>query len=96
MPGPTTTPSRRRTRDDARRHLAFRLGNGVGTWEINLSQLNDWPVRSPVNASPTPSRVPAHDSGPMRVATPSSQWTCTTYSLPVSRRTPKIVPKKAG
>jgi len=24
---------------------------------------------------------------PMWVATPSSQWTCTTYSLPVSRRT---------
>jgi hypothetical protein len=25
--------------------------------------------------------------GPMWFATPSSQWTCTTYSLPVSRRT---------
>jgi len=23
----------------------------------------------------------------MRIATPSSQWTCTTYSLPASRRT---------
>ena len=29
----------------------------------------------------------AHDSGPMRIATPSSQGTCTPYSLPVSRRT---------
>jgi hypothetical protein len=29
----------------------------------------------------------AHGSGPMWFATPSSQWTCTTYSLPVSRRT---------
>ncbi len=36
-------------------------------------------------------RVVADDatqgSGPMLIATPSSQWTCTTYSLPVSRRT---------
>jgi hypothetical protein len=31
--------------------------------------------------------MPAHGLGPMWVATPSSQWTCTTYSLPVSRRT---------
>jgi hypothetical protein len=29
----------------------------------------------------------AHGSGPMWFAIPSSQWTCTTYSLPVSRRT---------
>ncbi len=28
-----------------------------------------------------------HGSGPMWIASPSSQWTCTTYSLPVSRRT---------
>jgi hypothetical protein len=27
--------------------------------------------------------MPAHDSGPMRIATPSLQWTYTTYSLPV-------------
>jgi hypothetical protein len=27
----------------------------------------------------------------MRIATPSSQWTCTTYSLPVSRRTLKVI-----
>ena len=29
------------------------------------------PARTPVNASPTPSRAPPHDSGPPRVATPS-------------------------
>ena len=52
-----------------------------------LSWLNDWPVRSPTDASPAPSRIPAHGSGPMRFATPSSRSTCTTYSLPVSRRT---------
>ena len=52
-----------------------------------LSRLNGWPARSPTDASPTSSRMSAHGSGPMWFATPSSQWTCTTYSLPVSRRT---------
>jgi len=32
----------------------------------------------------TSSRRPPHGSGPMWIAIPSSQWTCTTYSLPVS------------
>src|SRR5262249_33989572 len=54
--------------------------------ESKLSRLNGWPVRPPVNASPRPSRAPAHDSGPMWIATPSSQGICTLYSLPVSRR----------
>ena len=52
-----------------------------------LSRLNGWPARSPADASPTSSRMPAHGLGPMWAATPSSQWTCTTYSVPVSRRT---------
>src|SRR5450631_1685264 len=56
---------------------------------FKLSRLNGWPMCSPTDASPTSSRMPAHGSGPMWFATPSSQWTCTTYSLPVSRRTPK-------
>ena len=51
-----------------------------------LSRLDGWPMHSPVNASPWPSRTTAHDSGPMWIATPSSQGTCTLYSLPVSRR----------
>jgi len=55
-----------------------------------LSRLNGWPMRSPVNASLMPSRAAAHDSGSMRFATPSSLWTCTIYSLPVSRRTPLL------
>jgi hypothetical protein len=46
--------------------------------------LHGWPVRSPADASPTPSRMPAHGSGPMRLAMPSSRGTCTSYSLPVS------------
>ena len=39
-----------------------------------------------LNSAPA-SRPTAHGSGPMRVATPSSQRTSTAYSLPVSRRT---------
>jgi putative GTP pyrophosphokinase len=31
-----------------------------------------------------------HGSGPMWIAAPSSQWTCTTYSLPVSTGAPEI------
>src|SRR5437870_89031 len=44
-------------------------------------------MHSPADASSLPSRPATHGSGPMWIATPSSQWTCTTYSLPVSRRT---------
>ncbi len=58
---------------------------------IKLSRLNGWPIRSPADASPTPSRRPTHGSGPMRIANPSPQWTCTTYSLPVSTGAPKFL-----
>src|SRR5262249_1180087 len=51
---------------------------------ITVSRLNGWPIRSPTDASPTSSRTPAHGSGATWIATPSSQWTLTTYSLPVS------------
>src|SRR5262245_38287824 len=67
-------------------HVAFHHMHGVGTQDKTLSRLNGWPMRSPVNASPRPSRATAHDSGPMWFAKPSSQGTCTLYSLPVSRR----------
>ena len=52
--------------------VAFRQMHGVGTQNKNLSRLNGWPMRPPVNASPKPSRATAHDSGPMWIATPSS------------------------
>ena len=52
---------------------------------------NGWPMRSPADALPASSRRTAHGSGPMRFAKSSSQWTCTTYSLPVSRRTETTV-----
>ena len=86
MPGSLTTPGRPNARDDAPRRVAFHDIHGVGTQNRKLSRLNGWPMRSPVNASLRPSRATAHDSGPMWIATPSSQGTCTLYSLPVSRR----------
>jgi hypothetical protein len=52
--------------------------------KFQFSRLNGWPVRSPADASPTSSRRQAHGSGPTWVASPSSQRTFTTYSLPVS------------
>jgi hypothetical protein len=52
-----------------------------------VSQLNTWPVVSPVNASRRPSRDAAHHSGSGRLARPSPWWTFTSYSLPASWRT---------
>src|ERR1700675_751346 len=86
MPGSLTTPGRPGARADAPEYVAFHHMHGVGTQNRKLSRLNGWPMRTPVNASPRPSRATAHDSGPMWIATPSSQGTCTLYSLPVSRR----------
>ncbi len=87
MPGSTTTPGYAGARDSAPAHFAFRSVDSVGARKIILSRLNGWPMLSPTDASPMSSRTPAHGSGPTWIATPSSQWTCTTYSLPVSRRT---------
>src|SRR4029077_4124722 len=86
MPGSLTTPGRPGARAVAPECVAFHHMHGVGTQNRKLSRLNGWPMRTPVNASQRPSRATAHDSGPMWIATPSSQGTCTLYSLPVSRR----------
>ncbi len=56
---------------------------------IALSRPNGWAARSPADASPVPSRARARGSGPMWFATPSSGWTRTISSSPVSRRTTK-------
>src|SRR5229473_812441 len=56
-----------------------------------VSQLNTWPVVSPVNASRRPSRDAAHHSGSGRLARPSPWGTSTSYSLPASWRTPSRV-----
>ena len=87
MPGSTTTPGHMGTRAIASIRVAFHTADGVGSRDSTLSRLIGWPMHSPTDASPTPSREPAHGSGPMWFATPSSQWTFTTYTLPVSRRT---------
>ena len=74
--------------------VAFRNVNAVGTREFGLSRLHGWPARSPTDASPTSSRLPAHGLGPMWVASPSSWGTFTSYSLPVSRRTDVSIPMR--
>src|SRR5215467_4179537 len=96
MPGALTTPGRPDARAVAPGCVAFRHLHSVGTQNETLSRLNGWPMHSPVNASPWPSRTTAHDSGPMWIATPSSQGTCTLYSLPVSRRFAYLVGLSSG
>ena len=85
MPGSLTSPGRPSACCGALVRIAFHESHRVGTWDY-FSRLNGWPMHSPADASPTPSRAPAHGLGPMWIATPSSQGTCTLYSLPVSRR----------
>lgn len=48
-----------------------------------ISRLNTSPTRTPVNASPTPSRTSTHDSGPSWVATPSMCGSFIRFSTPV-------------
>jgi len=86
MPGSTTTPGRPSTRDDALGRFAFRHTHGVGPRDNVLSRLNGWPAHTLADASQIASRQPMHGLGPMWFAIPSSQRTCTAYSLPVSRR----------
>src|SRR5258707_4873749 len=87
MLGSTTAPGRPGARDDAPVHVAFRSMHSVGVPGVLFSRLNTQPMRTPVNASPSPSRGPTHDSGTVWFATPSLEETSTLYSLPVSRRT---------
>ena len=55
-----------------------------------ISGLNTLPASSPVNASPTPLPVPAHDSGPVWLARPSLSGTCTLHHCAgLSRRLPE-------
>jgi len=65
-------------RNNAAVHVAFRENEHVAPETFKLSRLYGWPKRSPADASSSPSRMPTHGSGPMRIATPSLQWTCTT------------------
>ena len=63
MPGSKTTPGHSCACDDALEHVAFRQWNGVDTRDKDLSRLNGWPMRTPVNASRRTSRCATHDSG---------------------------------
>jgi hypothetical protein len=96
MPGSLTTPGRPGACDVASGHIAFHLMHGVGTRNETLSRLNGWPMRSPVNASPKPSRAPAHDSGPMWIATPSRDLhPLLLAGLPALRTTSPLIPSIA-
>jgi hypothetical protein len=87
MLGSTTAPGRPGARDDAPVRVAFHSKHSVGVPGVVFSRLNTQPMHTPVNASPTPSRKPTHNSGTVWFARPSLEETCTLYSLPVSRRT---------
>ena len=63
VPGSLTTPGRPGARADAPEYVAFHHMHGVGTQNRKLSRLNGWPMRTPVNASPRPSRATAHELG---------------------------------
>ena len=71
MLGSLPTPGRAATCDNAAVRVAFQFGNTVGTRDKALSRLDGQPARSPTDASPDPSRNPAHGSGPVWIATPS-------------------------
>ena len=87
MLGSTTAPGRPSARAGAPGHVAFHSEHSVCVPRVVFSRLNTQPMRTPVNASPRPSRASAHDSGTVWFATPSLGETRTPYSLPVSRRT---------
>jgi hypothetical protein len=78
-------------RENAPSNIAFHVVDRVGTREFLLTRLNTWPAHSPTDASPPASRLDTHGLGSMWIALPSLQWTFTTYSLPVSRRTGNYV-----
>ena len=86
MPGSPTTPGRQGACDDAPVVLPSAT-NRVGARDINSFAAQWLACTLPCRRFADTSRMPAHDSGPMWFATSSPQWTCTTYSLPVSRRT---------
>jgi hypothetical protein len=65
MLGSLTTPDWVATRDDAALHVAFQVGNPVGTRDWTLSRLDGQPARTPADASPCPSRDTTHGSGAM-------------------------------
>ena len=86
MLGSSTAPGRPGARDDAPVHVAFRSMHSVGVPGVLFSRLNTQPMRTPVNASPSPSRGPTHDSGTVWFARPSLEETCTLCARIVNLR----------
>ena len=90
MPGSLTTLSRPSARVGAPDVLPSTVGNASAS-QVNVVFEAQWLAY----ALPYRRFAPAFADdgarlGPMWLATPSSQWTFTTYSLPVSRRTPTL------
>jgi hypothetical protein len=73
----------RAARANAAGDVAFRLVRRRRHPEVVISRLNGWPARTPVNASPSPSQTPAHDSGPSWIATPSMSGVLIPFLPPV-------------
>jgi hypothetical protein len=53
--------------------VVFRVIKHVGLPIEDFSLLNSWPMRSPINASPTSSQLSPHDSGASVVGAPVTQ-----------------------
>jgi hypothetical protein len=84
--GSQTAQSPRSTRVSVLLDIAFHPPTSVGALDKQLSRRNTPPTCSPTDFSSVPSRRPPHGSGPEWFARPSPEWTCTIYSLPVSRQ----------
>lgn len=80
----------RTARANAAGDIAFRLVRRRRHPEAVISRLNGWPARTPVNASPSPSRTPAHDSGPSWIATPSMSGVLIPFLPPVYPGAPHV------
>ena len=64
-------------------HVAFPISRQGRHTEVVISELNTWPVCTPVNASPASLRMQMHDSEPKWCATPFLCGSLIRYSLPV-------------
>src|SRR5262249_23572506 len=64
-------------------HVAFPISRQGRHTEVVISELNTWPVDTPVNASPASLRMQMHDSEPRWCATPFLCGSLIRYSIPV-------------
>jgi len=65
MPGSSTALGRMSARIARPPMLPSVSGTASAPRMTSISRLNGWPMRSPTDASPMPSRTTAHGSGPM-------------------------------